>query len=368
MADDFGDLLRFRDRCRSDLSALRFDQVDRLPRQRMQQLADGRLVRDGLARSADEGLRSEETDDGLSIEGYGAVVDQVTEIDSWEGTFNERFLPGSFRRTARNGPPKMQFDHGYSSILGSVPLGRWDAADEDDYGMLLGPGRVFDNWATLPIRDGIIGGAITGQSIRFSVVREKWYDRDGVQIKDERELFNLIFWGEGLDERGPIERRIEEARVSEAGPVVWPAYVGTTVGMRTGSAQGAPRSADQGSDLALPSGTITIDLGRLDDPDQLRSLSRAVYLADRTQRVGRRAPAPSATRSTGTTSTSSTSTDARPTDQASAPESARDQQVTPPAPATATSSPGKHSPDQRSNAAMAAAIRDSLRTITRNER
>ena len=359
MADDFGDLLRFRDRVRSELSGARFDQIDQLPRRSMQQLAEGRLVRDGLARSTEEGLRSEEGDDGLTIEGYGAVVNQVTEIDSWEGTFEEEFLSGSFKRTARNGPPKMQFDHGYSSILGSVPLGRWDAADEDDYGMLLGPGRVFDNWATLPIRDAIIGGAIGGQSIRFSVVREEWIDRDGQVIKDERELFNLIFWGEGLDERGPIRRRIKEARVSEAGPVVWPAYVGTTVGMRSDNANGAPRA----SDLIVPSGTITIDLGRLDDPDQLRSLSRAVYLADRAERTRTRAAKSTPARS----STSTTRTDAQPTDQAPATEPARDQQVAPPAPATATS-PGKHSPSTRSRAAIAAEIRERERAITRNER
>jgi uncharacterized protein len=347
MADDFGDLLRFRDRARSELPAMRFDQIDRLSRNAMQQLADGRVPRDGLNRSTDEALNHDEGDDGLTIEGYGAVVNQVTEIDSWEGTFEEEFLSGSFRRTARNGPPKMQFDHGYSSILGSVPLGRWDGADEDDYGMLLGPGRVFDNWATLPIRDAIIGGAIGGQSIRFSVAREEWVDKDGVQIKDERELFNLIFWGEGLDERGPIRRRIKEARVSEAGPVVWPAYVGTTVGMRSGSARG--------SDLALPSGTITIDLGRLDDPDQLRSLAGAVYLADRQQRTGRAAPARSTTRNTS-------SADSQTTDQAPAPEPARDQQVAPPAPATA-SSPGKHSPAQRSRAAIAADIARRVRDL-----
>lgn len=353
MADDLADLMRFRDRARSELPDVRFAQLDQLPRRSMQQLADGRLVRDGLARASEEGIRSEESDDGLSIEGYGAVVNQVTEIDSWEGTFEEEFLSGSFKRTARNGPPKMQFDHGYSSILGSVPLGRWDAADEDDYGMLLGPGRVFDNWATLPVRDAIIAGAISGQSIRFSVVREEWVDRDGQVIKDERELFNLIFWGEGLDERGPIRRRIKEARVSEAGPVVWPAYSGTTVGMRS---DGPPRA----SDLAVPSGTITIDLGRLDDPTQLRSLARAVYLADRAERTGTRAA-----KSTPARSTTST-TDPRPTDTASAPEPARDQQVAPPAPATA-SSPGKHSPNQRtsSRAAIAAQLREQVRTITR---
>lgn len=354
MADDFGDLLRFRDRARSELSDLRFDQVARLPQRSMQQLADGRIPRDGLARSTEEGLRSEEGDDGLTIEGYGAVINQVTQIDSWEGTFEEEFLTGSFKRTARNGPPKMQFDHGYSSILGSVPLGRWDAADEDDYGMLLGPGKVFDNWATLPIRDAIIAKAIEGQSIRFSVVREEWVDNQGVVIKDERELFNLIFWGEGLDERGPIRRRIKEARVSEAGPVVWPAYSGTTVGMRSGDAA-------RSSDLVAPSGTITIDLGRLDDPTQLRSLARAVYMADRIERTGTRAVPASTSRSTTST------TDPQPTDQAPATEPARDQLVAPPVPATATS-PGKHSPRSRSRAAIAAEIRERERAITRDER
>lgn len=256
---DASDLRRFADRARAELPELRFAKVQELPRRTLEALADGRVPRDGLTRATDDG-EVKGADDGRTIEGYGGVTNQRTTIDSWEGLFDEEFLTGSFKRTARNQIPKMQFDHGKSMLLGSVPMGAWERAEEDDHGLHLGPGRVFDNPWTMPIRDAIAAGEIPGMSIRFSVVREVWIDRNGKEIKDEGELFDLIFWGNGLDERGPIVRQIKEAKVTEAGPVVWPAYEGTSVGLR--------------------SGTVTIDLGRLDDPAQQRLLARAVYLAD----------------------------------------------------------------------------------------
>lgn len=334
------ELLRFRDRARAELSPTRFDQVAGLPQRQLEALAESRIPREGLERAHDEGIEHDDADgDGLTIEGYGAVTNQVTEIDSWEGTFEEEFLSGSFKRTARNRVPKMQFDHGYSTLLGSVPLGRWDAAEEDDHGLHLGPGKVFDNLFTLPIRQAIIAKEIPGQSIRFSVLREEWIDNAGVVIKDERELFDLIFWGHGLDERGPIRRRIKEARVSEAGPVVWPAYEGTSVGLR-----GAVR-LQPGDLLDRPlTGVITIDLGRLHEPTQLEQLARAVYLAD--TRSARR-PSGSTTRTTSATSP--------PTDRPSGTEPPAQRAATATAPSPGSTSAGTPRP-VRSAAAMRSAI------------
>lgn len=250
------DLRRFAQRARSELSEQRFEQLQRLPQRSLEALAAGYVPRDGLLRTSDAGITT--PDDGLTIEGYGGVTNQVTLIDSWEGTFEEEFLTGSFKRTARNQVPKMQFDHGQGALFGSVPMGTWTAAEEDDTGLHLGPGRVFDNMWTLPVRDAIAAGEISGMSIRFSVVRDKWIDRNGDPVKDD-DVFNLIFWGDAPD-RAPLRRQVVEAKVPEAGPVVWPAYAGTSVGLR--------------------SETIVIDLGRLNDPAQQRLLARAAYAAD----------------------------------------------------------------------------------------
>jgi hypothetical protein len=56
-------------------------------------------------------------------------------------------------------------------------------------------------------------------------------------------------------------RTLKEVRVPEVGPVVWPAYSDTSVGVR--------------------SQTLTIDLARLNEPDQRSRLAQAVLMADR---------------------------------------------------------------------------------------
>lgn len=216
-------------------------------------------VRDNLIRSTPfELVRADDPTggDGLSIEGYGAVFGAPTRIDSWEGTFDEVIAPGAFRKSLRERTPKMQFDHGRHPLLGSVPLGRWEIAEEDAHGLHVS-GRLSDNWLVEPFRDAIRDGGVEGMSFRFSVVREEWRDVNGKLIKPD-ELLDLLWTGGG--DRGPIQRTLKEVKVTEVGPVVWPAYEETSVGVR--------------------SRTLTIDLGRLDDPDTRRELARAVALVD----------------------------------------------------------------------------------------
>lgn len=216
--------------------------------------------RDDLCRSVAFDLVRAEPDaeggDGLTIEGYGAVVNSVTEIDSWEGCFQEVIAPGAFRKTLRERTPKMQFDHGRHPLLGSLPLGVWTTAEEDARGLHL-VGRLTDNWLVEPFRQAIAEGGVEGMSFRFSVVREQWTDKDGKTIKDD-EINQLLWYGAG--DRGPILRTLKELSVSEAGPVVWPAYEETTVGVRSKS--------------------ITIDLAALRSPQARSDLARAVALAD----------------------------------------------------------------------------------------
>lgn len=223
-------------------------------------------VRDNLCRTAPfQLLRTEGDDqnDGLTIEGYGAVFSSVTQIDSWEGTFEEEIVPGAFRKSLRERTPKMQFDHGRHPLLGSLPLGRWTNAEEDARGLLV-TGRLTDNWLTQPFRDAIAAGAVEGMSFRFEVVREQWFDKDGKRLKDE-ELADLLWRGSG--DRGPIRRKLVEVKVSEVGPVTWPAYEDTEVGVR--SLDGRK--------------TVIIDLARLmtgHSGEQAR-LAKLVAVADR---------------------------------------------------------------------------------------
>ena len=216
--------------------------------------------RDDLVRSATfKVLRAEDDGgDGLTLEGYGAVFNSVTHISSWEGDFDEVIAPGAFRKSLRERTPKMQFDHGRHPLLGSLPLGVYTLAEEDARGLHV-VGRLSDNWLIQPFRDAIRDGGVEGMSFRFSVVREDWTDKDGKKIKDE-ELGQLLWYGAG--DRGPILRTLKELTVTEVGPVVWPAYDDTEVGVRSRPP------------------VVTIDLAHVNTPQARAQLARAVALAD----------------------------------------------------------------------------------------
>lgn len=237
------------------------EMLDGAPQHRVEQVAAGALARDNLLRTVPFTTRAAAADaepnDGLTIEGYGAVFDSVTEINSWEGKFDEKIRKGAFRKTLSDQTPRMQFDHGNHPLLGGLPLGRWTSATEDTHGLHL-VGRMFDNWIVQPFRDAIAEGAIDGMSFRFSVVREEWRDAQNKKINDDTELFELLYYGAG--DRGPITRELIEVKCPEAGPVVWPAYSDTEVGAR---------SAD--------GGTLTIDLAVLrSDPRRLADVAALI--------------------------------------------------------------------------------------------
>lgn len=178
-------------------------------------------------------------DDGRTLEGYAAVFNQDTEINSWEGTFKERMVKGSFRKTIKENPnPKMQFDHGHDARTGSVPIGAYSELREDNDGLYV-KGRLFENDLVEPIRQAIEGGAIDGMSFRFRVIRDEWRDNKGKLVKGD-DLADLL-WSPG--ERGPLQRTIREVQLSEAGPVVWPAYAGTSVGVRSAGGDELERDA-----------------------------------------------------------------------------------------------------------------------------
>jgi HK97 family phage prohead protease len=166
--------------------------------------------------------------DGRTLEGYAAVFGQTTRIDSWEGTFDEEIVRGAFRKTLKERRPVLQFDHGYDWRTGSVPIGALNDLREDDEGLFV-RARLFDNDVVEPIRQAIDGGAIDGMSFRFKVVRDEWRDNANKLIKPD-ELAQLLY---SPGDRGPLRRSIKEVELFELGPVVFPAYEGTSVGVRS---------------------------------------------------------------------------------------------------------------------------------------
>lgn len=150
---------------------------------------------------------SREAGDGLTLEGYAAVFNSPTEINSWEGKFSETIAPGAFKRTISHKTPIMQFDHGAHPMIGGIPIGAIRSLREDDRGLFV-RARLSDNWLVQPVRDAIRDGGITGMSFRFTVRDDEWNDDMDV-------------------------RTIREVELHELGPVVFPAYAATTVGVRS---------------------------------------------------------------------------------------------------------------------------------------
>lgn len=216
-----------------------------------------------LVRSAGD---DDEPDDGLTLDGWGAVFNSPTVIRSYEGNFVETIALGSMKRSFRERPPVVQYDHGRHPLIGDIPIGALKFIAEEADPVLAPQGgahvraRIFDNWMMSPVRDAIAANAISGMSFRFEVVRESWTKADGTPIKDDMALLAELEkgWDGSLpDDELPI-RTLRELKILEIGPVMWPAYESTSVTVRSG----------------------IIDLDRLHDPEQRKLLARAVFTAD----------------------------------------------------------------------------------------
>lgn len=169
----------------------------------------------------------DEEGDGRTLSGYAALFGEPTEINSWEGTFTETIRKGAFKKTIREQTPVMQFDHGRHPLIGSIPIGSISDLREDDQGLYV-EGRITDNWLMQPVRDAIAEKSVNGMSFRFEVVRDEWRDVNGKLVKPE-EVYDLL-WMPG--DRGPLQRELIELKCRELGPVVFPAYAGTSVSVR----------------------------------------------------------------------------------------------------------------------------------------
>lgn len=167
--------------------------------------------KDDVCRAVTFEIRNTTDDgDGLTLEGYAAVFDTPTRIDSWfEGTFDEVIARGAFTKTLSERTPVLQFDHGRDAATGTVPIGAINEIGEDGNGLLVNA-RLHANDRVEPIRQAIESGAIDGMSFRFQVLREEWDETEEVPV-----------------------RTIKEVKLFEVGPVVFPAYEATSVGVRS---------------------------------------------------------------------------------------------------------------------------------------
>jgi uncharacterized protein len=186
-----------------------------------------------LERSVPFELRASGDDagDGLTLDGYGAVFSTPTRIDSWEGTFDEDIARGAFKKSLAERTPVLQFDHGRHPMVGSIPLGSFEALSEDESGLHV-VARLHDNWLVQPVRDAIKSQAIPGMSFRFSVVKDEWRDAAGKVIPADQ-VERALMRSDRNDPNSIPKRTLREVKLYEVGPVVFPAYAETSVGVRS---------------------------------------------------------------------------------------------------------------------------------------
>ncbi len=149
-----------------------------------------------------------------------AVFNEWTEINSMrEGHFLERFSPGSLKKTiSENGSRmKVMFQHGKDPQIGQKLLGVPSSIREERDTRGIADVPLFDTSYNRDLWPGLEAGAY-GSSMQFASMREDFVRNPGASE---------------YNPDGIPERTVKEARVAEFGPVVWPAYLGATSGLRS---------------------------------------------------------------------------------------------------------------------------------------
>ncbi len=173
--------------------------------------------RDSLVRVSEPFTLTRSTDGGMPhLHGTGATYDEWTEINSrFEGHFMERFAAGSFRKTISEGGDRIRclFHHGQDPNVGVKPLGTITDLSERGRGVEYDV-DLFDADYVRALVPGLEAG-VYGSSFRFGIVKKE----------DERKRVS--------NEKGLLERTIREASMRELGPTPFPAYAGTSAGLRS---------------------------------------------------------------------------------------------------------------------------------------
>lgn len=164
-------------------------------------------------------VREAEEREMPDLVGRFAVFNEWTEIRSiFEGRFMERFAPGAFKKTFRENRKRLRvlFQHGRDPQVGDKPLGTIEELREESDGAHY---RVplFDTNYNRELLPALKAGQF-GASFRFTPVK----------VVEDTDPKRSDHNPDGLP-----ERTITEARVSEFGPVTFPAYEGATAGVRS---------------------------------------------------------------------------------------------------------------------------------------
>jgi HK97 family phage prohead protease len=178
--------------------------------------------REGLVRAIMPGVEVRaEVDQAAGTEtntlfGHFSRFNTWTEINSFiEGHFLEMVAPNATRKTLREQRPKVLLNHGMDPMLGDRVIATPTVLREDDEGSYY-EARLFDGLDPVLLA-GLRAGEY-GASFRFNVVRDAWNDNPDPSDHNPK---------------GLRERTLKEVRVSEFGPVTFPAYADATAGIRS---------------------------------------------------------------------------------------------------------------------------------------
>lgn len=151
------------------------------------------------------------------VEGYGAVFyregDPGTEYELWTDVY-ERIMPNAFGSDVGQLDVRSLFNHDSNWVLGRT---RSDPPTLSLSVDTVGLRYVITPPDTQAVRDQVLGpisrGDVDGSSFMFWVRRARWV----TEVRDGRDI---------------EVRQLEAVDLLEVGPVTFPAYTGTTTGLR----------------------------------------------------------------------------------------------------------------------------------------
>ena len=153
------------------------------------------------------GVREFRTTDDGKIAGYAAVFDETTNIG---GMFDEVVRKGAFARAIKDGQDvRALWNHDPNHVLGRTKAGTLKL-EEDKKGLWMEidpPNTQFAH----DLMESMRRGDIDQMSFAFRAVEETWTER-----KDEATL-----------------RELKDVDLYDVSPVTYPAYEGTSVGLRS---------------------------------------------------------------------------------------------------------------------------------------
>lgn len=142
--------------------------------------------------------------------GYSAMYDSWSE--TLGGWFREIIRPGAFTNALTRSDPRCLFNHDSNLILGRMKPGTLRLVD-DARGLRM-ECDLPKTTAAADVEESIRRGDVDGQSFSFTTKTDRWTFHQEPNVPADREL-------------------LEVDELYDVGPVVYPAYPETSVGLRS---------------------------------------------------------------------------------------------------------------------------------------